>query len=289
MSDCRSRIGCAGKHKPGTDPHLSRTLNTHSLPCGSHRGIGFLGVLSCFSFLGVLSCCRAVALRPDSTIVVLGHFSTADGGQRDIDIGVLQFDNGGSLDQTFSGDGVALLRYSNSGGDEADFARDLVLRPDVKAVLLGHTVSPNPGSPHRRALLGQVNLNGSLDLSFGTGGMVNDAFGFGFGFSASSSFDSIDLDASGRIVVAGARSAASAYAPFRAGNGFRLAIPRSILPETDTRLLISAATATSGYVANSGSNLAIPFSVTPDIVTRLTLPIAVEVAGTGDTIEENFY
>ena len=227
---------------------------------------------------------RAVALRPDSTIVVLGHFSTVDGGQRDIDIGVLQFDNGGSLDPAFSGDGVALLRYSSNGGDEADFSRDLVLRPDGRAVVLGHTVTPSPGSPHRRALLGQVNLNGSLDLSFGTGGKINDDFGFDF--SASSSFDSVDLDASGRIVVAGARSAASSYAPFRAGTGFRLAIPRSVPPESDSRLLISAATATSGYVANSGSNLAIPFSVTPGIVTTLTLPLAVEVAGAGNTIEE---
>ena len=57
---------------------------------------------------------RAVAVRPDDSIVVLGNFSTLDGGERDIDIGVLQFDNGGSLDPAFSGDGVALLRYSSS-------------------------------------------------------------------------------------------------------------------------------------------------------------------------------
>lgn len=227
---------------------------------------------------------RAVAVRPDDSIVVLGHFTTINSGERDIDIGVLQFDNGGSLDPAFSGDGVALLRYSSSGGDESDFARDLVLRPDGKAVVLGQTVSPSPGSPHRRALLGQVNTNGSLDASFGVGGMVNDDFGFDF--SASSSFDSIDLDASGRIVVAGARSATSSYAPFRAGTGFRLAIPRSVPPETDSRLLISSATATSGYVENSAFNIAIPFSVTPGIVTSLTLPSAVEVAGAGNTIEE---
>lgn len=227
---------------------------------------------------------RAVAVRPDERIVVLGHFSTLDGGSRDIDIGVLQFDNGGSLDPTFSDDGVALVRFSQFGGDEADFARDLVLRPDGKAVLLGHTVTPSPGSPHRRALLAQVHTNGSLDLSFGTGGMVNDDFGSDF--SASSSFDSIDLDASGRIIVAGARSAASSYAPFRAGTGFRLAIPRSVPPEQDTRLLISAATATSGYVENGAFGVAIPFSVTPGIVTTVAVPNAVEVSLVGDSIEE---
>lgn len=227
---------------------------------------------------------RAVAIRPDSSIVVAGNFSTINSGERDIDIGVLQFDNGGSLDPAFSGDGVALLRYSSSGGDESDFARDLVLRPDGKAVVLGQTVSPSPSSPHRRALLGQVNTDGTLDASFGVGGMVNDDFGFDF--SASSSFDSIDLDASGRIVVAGARSATSSYAPFRAGTGFRVAIPQSIAPVVDTRLLIASATATSGYVENSAFNVAIPFTVTPGIVTTLTIPQAVEVAGAGNTIEE---
>ena len=227
---------------------------------------------------------KAVALRPDSTIVVLGNFSTLNGGERDIDIGVLQFDNGGSLDPAFSGDGVALLRYSSSGGDEADFARDLVLRPDGKAVLLGQTLAPSPGSPHRRALLGQVNSNGTLDASFGSGGMVTDDFAFDF--SASSSFDSIDLDASGRIVVAGARSATSSYTPFRAGTGFRVAIAQTVVPQQATRMLISAATATSGYVENSAFNVAIPFSVTPGIVTALTIPVAVQVAGNGDTIEE---
>lgn len=227
---------------------------------------------------------RAVAVRPDGTIVVLGHFTTLDGGERDIDIGVLQFDGGGSLDPAFSGDGVALLRYSEFGGDEADFARDLVLRPDGKAVVLGHTVTPSPGSPHRRALLGQVNLNGSLDLSFGTGGKVNDDFGVEF--SASSSFDSIDLDASGRIVVAGARSATTSYAPFRAGTGFRVAIPQSYVLQSESRMLISAATATSGYVVNSTSSIAIPFSVTPGIVTVLAIPVDAELEGAGDMIEE---
>lgn len=227
---------------------------------------------------------RAVAVRPDESIVVLGHFTTINGGERDIDIGVLQFDNGGSLDLAFSGDGVVLLRYSSFGGEEADLARDLVLRPDGKAVLLGHTVTPSPGSPHRRALLGQVNVDGSLDSSFGTDGMVNDDFGTDF--SASSSFDSIDLDASGRIVVAGARSAATSYSPFRAGTGFRVAIPQGIAPVVNSRMVISSATATSGYVENSAFNVAIPFTVTPGIVTTLTIPMAVEVAGNGNSIEE---
>ncbi len=264
-------------------PFLTRLTSTGAIDIEFGAGAGLITpLIAAAETIGQHY--RAVALRPDSTIVVLGHFSTLDGGQRDIDIGVLQFCNGGSLDPAFSGDGVALLRYSSNGGDESDFARDLVLRPDGKAVVLGHTVTPFPGFPHRRALLGQVNSNGTPDAGFGTAGLVNDSFGSGF--SASSSFDSIDLDASGRIVVAGARSAASSYAPYRAGTGFRLAIPRSVAPETPSRLLISSATATSGFVANSGSNLAIPFSVTPGIVTSLTLPVAVEVAGTGDTIEE---
>lgn len=264
-------------------PFITRLTSTGAFDIEFGAGAGLITPLIA-SAQAIGQHYRAVAVRPDGTIVVLGHFTTLDGGERDIDIGVLQFDNGGSLDPAFSGDGVALLRYSGFGGDESDFARDLLLRPDGKAVLLGQTVSPSPGSPHARALLGQVNTNGSLDASFGSGGMVNDDFGTDF--SASSSFDSIDLDASGRIIVAGARSAATSYAPFRAGTGFRLAIPQTLGPQSATRMLVSSATATSGYVENSALGIAIPFSVTPGIVTVLSIPTAAELDGAGNTIEE---
>ncbi|MBK8284443.1 MAG: hypothetical protein IPK97_05930 [Ahniella sp.] len=226
---------------------------------------------------------RSVALRSDGSIVVLGHFTTLDGGTRDIDIGVLQFDGGGSLDPAFSGDGVTLLRYSSFGGDEADYARDLVLRPNGKAVFLGHTVTPSPGSPHRRALLGQLNVDGTPDTSFGTDGKINDDLGIEF--SASSSLDSIDLDASGRIVVAGARSATTSYAPFRSGTEFRVAVPQSVAPQADSKMYITSSTPTSGLIENTPLNISIPFTVTPGKVTTLTIPLALELLGPGDTIE----
>ena len=69
-------------------------------------------------------------------------------------VGVLGFDGGGSLDTSFSGDGVTLLRYSDRGGDRADFARDLILRPDGRVTLLGQGIARAPLPAHGVALLG---------------------------------------------------------------------------------------------------------------------------------------
>ena len=222
----------------------------------------------------------AVVVRPGGQSVVLGHFVTSNAGEPDQDLGVLQFDSDGGLDSSFSGDGVALLRYSLAG-DRADFARDLVLRPDGRALALGQTTTTTPAPAHVLALYSQLLPNGSNDNSFGANGTIIDTFGQSL--SAGSTLRALDVDASGRPVLAGARSAAPAAALTRPGTDFWLAIPRSVPPEVDPRILISSASATSGLIVNAELGISIPFTVTPGQLTTVVVPHAIVMTGPPDS------
>lgn len=227
---------------------------------------------------------QSVVARPDGRSVVLGNFATFNATLTDIDLGVLQFDGGGTLDSAFSGDGVVLLRYSESGGGRDDLARDLVLHADGRVTLLGQGVATSPGAPHAIALLGQLNADGSPDASFGVNGKRTDDFDLAH--STSATFRSLERDASGRMVVAGARSGAPTYAPDMPGTDFWMAFPSTPAPQANIQVLISGNEATSGYAINAARTVSYPFTVTPGLVTRLSLPFAdFEVSATSEGIE----
>jgi uncharacterized delta-60 repeat protein len=217
----------------------------------------------------------AVALRPDGLAVVAGHFATSTGTRPDRDAALLQFDGGGSLDTTFGIGGVRLLAES---GDTDEFARDVVLRADGRALLLAQreVVDLGNGRAGEQAVLMQVQADGALDPAFGSGGVVVDALDGRLGVG--STLRGLALDINGRPLLAGRRVAPSA-SPAQAGTDFWLAIPFTVPPQADTQLLISAETATSGYVLNTALNIRLPFSVTPGQATVVTVPFAIELDG----------
>lgn len=97
-----------------------------------------------------------VAVQPDGKILAVGFGRT--------DFVAARYHPDGSPDHTFGTRGVVQLDLGSS-----DFAADLVLRPDGKIILLGGT-----GTYPRNGDFGIVQLNpdGSLDQSFGDGGIV---------------------------------------------------------------------------------------------------------------------
>ena len=212
---------------------------------------------------------EALTLRPDGRIAVLGHFLTNNAGILDQDLGVLQFDTGGSLDSTFSGDGVALLRY-DLGGDNAEFARDIELRTDGRLLVLGQTTTVDP--PRTVAVYAQFTDTGLLDASFGTGGRTVDLFGSTLG--TASNLRDLAIDGLGRAVVGGVQTDASTT-PTSAGTSFWIAFPRAAPPESDPRLFLSSAVRTTGRVFNASLGISIPFSVAPGAVTTVTIPESV--------------
>src|SRR5262249_17256120 len=72
----------------------------------------------------------------------------------------------GTLDTTFSQDGVAVTNLIPGGNDDA---RALVINANSQLVVAGSAQAPLSRS---QFLMAQYNSNGSLDLNFGIGGIV---------------------------------------------------------------------------------------------------------------------
>ncbi|GEM_PF-1022297 len=128
---------------------------------------------------------RALVLQPDGKLVVAGWTDAA--GFRS-DFALARYNPNGSLDPTFGTGGVVTTDF---GGEDA--GRALVLQPDGKLVAAGYSYA---GGTYDFALA-RYNPNGSLDPTFGTGGLVRTDLGI---------FDmawALVLQPDGKLVVAG--------------------------------------------------------------------------------------
>lgn len=222
---------------------------------------------------------QSLAVLPDRRIDVLGDYVMTDTGTENIDLGVVQFDPGGSRDQGFGDHGIALLRY-DLGGDNADHARDMVLQADGKLAILGQATRTAPA--RTSALLARLNGDGTPDNGFGSFGKASDDVAGELG--PTSQLRSLDVDVQGRFVVAGQRSAAGPAITPQAGTDFWMAIPRAVPPESEPRLFISSDTPTSGVVRSAALAQEIPFGVVPGEITTVTLPLGVYMNNANDTV-----
>jgi uncharacterized delta-60 repeat protein len=128
--------------------------------------------------LGAGDVARDIKVQADNKIVVCGY--TGAGGGRPAgpekgpgDFAVVRLLTNGTLDTSFGGgDGIATF---DPGG--SDHARACAIQPDGKIILSGDTwVSPNDKFATVR-----FNSDGTVDGTFGTGGMVVTDFGPGGG------------------------------------------------------------------------------------------------------------
>lgn len=125
----------------------------------------------------------AAALQPDGKIVAGGtlYFNQ---------FRVARYNTDGTLDAGFGSGGVVTTQVGTSGDDFAA----LLLQPDGKLVAGG--ASSNGG--HTVFTVVRYNADGSLDTSFGSGGVVTTPVGVG-----DSSILGLALEADGKIVAAG--------------------------------------------------------------------------------------
>ncbi len=126
---------------------------------------------------------NAVAIQDDGKIVVAGFASSSPESTDFRDFAVVRYNSDGSLDTDF-GEGGKLL--TDIGGDSPDVAYAIALVPGGKIVLAG-TVTVGAQFCSTDACwkngfgLVQYNSEGSLDTSFGDGGMVSNDYGFSSG------------------------------------------------------------------------------------------------------------
>lgn len=106
-----------------------------------------------------------IAIQPDGKIVVVGYAQV--GGGRDTV--VLRYNTNGTLDSSFGSGGIVHISHSSSYDDFWAVA----LQPDGKIVCAGdYLIGGTWWATDTNTLVARYNANGTLDTSFGTGGIV---------------------------------------------------------------------------------------------------------------------
>jgi uncharacterized delta-60 repeat protein len=129
-----------------------------------------------------------IAVQSDDKIVVVG---TSDSGSGISEFAVARFNVDGSLDTSFSGDGLVTIGFS--AGD--DVGSGIAVQPDGRIVVVG---TSDAGSGISEFALARFNVDGSLDTSFNGDGLVTA------GFLAGNDVGSgVAVQSDGNIIVVG--------------------------------------------------------------------------------------
>jgi uncharacterized delta-60 repeat protein len=132
-----------------------------------------------------------MALQPDGRIVVVGRF---DDLNYNVDFIVARYNSNGTLDTTFGSNGKVLTDFSGSNTSN-EIASAVAIQTDGKIVVAGSSDVNDPGG----FALVRYNSDGTLDPTFGSGGIVTTDFNNG----SIEGIKAIAIQADGKIVAAG--------------------------------------------------------------------------------------
>jgi uncharacterized delta-60 repeat protein len=141
---------------------------------------------------GLENAATAMAIQPDGKIILVG--STQNGST--YNFALARFNPDGSPDTSFDGDGVV---ETGIVADHDDFAYAVARQSDGKIVVAGSSVN---ASNQTVFALARYNGDGTLDVSFGPGGLpgiVRTSFGAGI----TSVAKAVAIQSDGKIVAAG--------------------------------------------------------------------------------------
>ncbi|MFL6273632.1 MAG: hypothetical protein ACJ74G_00360 [Blastocatellia bacterium] len=167
----------------GSDFALARYNSDGSLDTGFGSG----GKVTT-NFFRAGDTATAIAIQPDGKIVVAGSALNDTTGS---DFALARYNNDGSLDTSFGSGGKVTTDFFG----DSDEARTIAIQSDGKLVAAG-TIGKS-GTVTDFALA-RYNLNGTLDVSFGTGGKVTTDF-----FGKNDGLGDIAIQPDGKIVAAG--------------------------------------------------------------------------------------
>jgi uncharacterized delta-60 repeat protein len=145
-------------------------------------------------FFGMGDFAQDIAIQSDGQIVAAGSADTLNPITNFF--ALARYNTDGSLDSSFDGDG----RATTPGNG----INDIVIQSDGKIVAAGSVGVELPDFA-----LARFNTDGSLDTSFGSGGLVVTDF-----FNSIDSIQAIALQSDQKIVVAGVASTSNAVASF---------------------------------------------------------------------------
>ncbi len=144
----------------------------------------------------------AIARQSDGKLVVAGVAGGDEVSQGDF--ALARYNDDGSLDSTFGIGGRVKTDFSNTPNqDRFDLVYAIAIQPDGKIVAAGSTCPGDGGNLHLFCsfALARYDANGSLDVSFGTGGKVTTTLNL---FTFDGSFaKAIAIQPDGKIIAAG--------------------------------------------------------------------------------------
>ena len=161
-----------------------------------------------------------VTVHTDGTIVASGSVANANG-----DISLVRFLSDGSLDTSFDSDGIVVTA---GAGNFYDAGYAVNVQSDGKILVGGYIYSGG----YKSALL-RYNTGGSLDATFGTGGIV--LFNPG---SGASYIDTFKVQGDGKIVVLGLHRPGSYYSDLMVGRFNADGTADTSFNTTGTRLIV---------------------------------------------------
>ncbi len=139
---------------------------------------------------------QALAVGPNGSIYVAGNADDSGNHQA---MSVLRFGAGGALDTSFGSMGIRRLQLGGTGPERRSYANTVLVQPDGKVILIGSSESD---SLHRQLAIVRLNTDGSLDTSFGTGGI--DLLQFATSTTSVYTYGaSAALTPDGKLIVAG--------------------------------------------------------------------------------------
>jgi uncharacterized delta-60 repeat protein len=144
---------------------------------------------------------NGMALQSDGKIIVAGYVSLAglDGQQ----FTVARYNVNGSLDTTFGANHTGLVSLQPLAARHPDRAYGVVIQSDGKIVAAGQLAAPS-GANFEWALA-RLNSDGTLDGTFGSGGVVTQEIVAGAGVNDVAY--AVKLQVDGKLVVAGTHDA----------------------------------------------------------------------------------
>jgi uncharacterized delta-60 repeat protein len=131
----------------------------------------------------------SLAIQPDGKLVLAGISNNGV----DFDFAIIRFNTDGSLDNSFDTDGRVTTNFAGAN----DFGYSVAIQADGKILVGGQSLN----GANNDFGLARYNPNGSLDLSFGTGGLVTTDLG-----STGDIGWSVAIQGDEKVVVAGSNS-----------------------------------------------------------------------------------
>jgi uncharacterized delta-60 repeat protein len=152
-------------------------------------GAGLAGVVRTTFGPGSTSRASALAIQADGKIVAAGvTFSSSV-----VNHALARYNVDGSLDSTFDGDGKAIAGFGTGSAS----IRAIALQTDGKIVVAGDYYDSS-GTDQLEFLLARYNTDGSLDTTFGSGGVFIGHAGW-----FQDSFAAIAIQPDGKLLAAG--------------------------------------------------------------------------------------